>query len=1103
MKKIIHSIAPISILTLLSLACGGGGGGSSSGGSGSTDAQTGVFQDREVAGVTYTATTHSGTTDAGGNFQYAAGETVTFTIGDVELGRSEGADVLTPIELVDGATASTNASVQNILVFLQSLDDDGDPENGISIEADVRTSFEGKSLDFKQSATAFSNELDAKLPAGKNRVEHEAARAHFDATLNEIKNGAPLKTYEFSRNDASTVSYSGQTARQMLISTLKSYTSSLSSTNTHDDVLARLTELYTDTDHSDEALTGYAQSTIDAISSNKSLQGKTAGNDASTDHKVWTAGNTFKGWLDDDIAAGGGNVLTPEGLIWAFFNKLADQVDEDNRIDTQGNPITKVYVTEKRQDLNQLIQKFIWGAVNYSQAADDYLSNDINGKGLLAGNTVGSGKNYTNVEHAWDEGFGYFGATVNFNSFSDREIAGKDSNGRSAFSGQKNDADGDGSIDLKSEKLFGHAIYAGKRDADDSSGDLDFTRVIFNAFIEGRTILDSAGTSALTAAQASALETQRDLVLTNWERVLLTSAAYYINETLDDIEDLQADATDDGALNNYAKHWSELKGFALSLQFNPQSALGDAEFIQLHGLIGDSPELDPTRYSTYIAKLEDARTLLLNAAGTESKGVFTMDSMLAGTTTTSVQAPSTYTFDRNGATTLSYGGQIARHKLIDALKAYTSSLDGDETPTEVLERLTELYTDTDHSDESLTGYAQGNINDISTNKSLQGKTAGNDSTTDYKDWDDGMSFMGWNDTSLEVEGASVSGNGSANIHTPEGLIWAFFHKLADQVDDTNRVDAQQNEVTKAYVTTKRQDLNQLIQKFMWGAVAYSQGTDDYLSNDIDGKGLLAGNTIGSGKNYTNVEHAWDEAFGYFGASRDFGSYTDKEIAGSTSSSDSDYRSAYDNQAFDTNQDGSIDLTSEKVLGHAVYAGKRDLDDEANGLDLTADTFNAFKLGRAIIASAEGAELSSQQMSELVGQRDLVVGNWEKVILASVAFYVNDTLDDIADLQNDAITNMDTVRNNYAKHWSEMKGFALSLQFNPQSRLSTAQFETLHDLLGDAPELDITALDAYVEKLTQARELVLGVAGTDIQSILNDEFATSGATVGVEASGDND
>lgn len=1101
--KTIQKFTALTFCVGLAVACGGGGGGSSSSG-----AQTGVFQDREVAGISYTSASFSGNTDSGGNFQYNPGETISFKVGNVELGSSAGAPVLTPIELVGNVT-SGNATVQNMLVFLQSIDSDGNPENGIEITPAVRDAFAAQSLDFKKDATSFGAELDGKLPAGKTRVSHDAARAHFDATLNQVKNGSVNKNYDFSRDGASTVSYTGQVARQALIERLKSYTSGLSSANTHDAVLARLTKLYTAVDHSDEAFVGmaqgtlpYAQGNIQDISSNKNLQAKTAGNDAKTDYKVWTSGNNFRGWLDKDIAAGGGNINTPEGLIWAFFNSLADQVDEINRVDTQGRSISKVYVTKKRQDLNQLIQKFLWGAIAYAQATDDYLSNDIQGKGLMAGNAIVSGKGYTSVEHAWDEAFGYFGATINYNLFSDREIAGK--TGRAAFASQVNDANGDGQIDVVTEKIFGHAIYAGKRDIDDSSASLDLSRQAFNAFVAGRQILAKAGTNALTTAEMATLVTQKDRVISYWEKTMLASAAYYINSTLTDIAALKTDLSNDDHWNNYAKHWSELKGFALGLQFNPQSKISTAEFVRLHTYIGDSPELDPSRFDVYIANLEDARTMLLSAAGPTVENALVTPSKLTATATATSVAPTTYTFNRSGVDTVSYTGQTARLALIEQLKAYTGSLTGTETPTAVLTRLTQLYSATDHSSETLSNVLQANINEISSNKNLQAKTAGNDTLTDYKVWTNGNAFKGWNDTSLEVLGASVSTAGSANILTPEGLVWGFFHKLAAQAGNTSRVDVNGDAITKAYVTEKRQDLNQLIQKFLWGAIAYAQATDDYLSDDIVGKGLMAGNTIGTGKVYTNVEHAWDEAFGYFGAPRDYGYYTDKEIAGTSVSTDyRTYRSAYANQNFDSNQDGKIDLTKEQLYGYAIYAGKRDLDNPSSAVNLTQEIFDAFKLGRAIIQGTNTADLSATELSQLKGQRNIILSKWEQVILGNIAHYINEVLTDLQNLASASTADVDTHRNNYAKHWSELKGFALSLQFNPQSRLNSAQFESLHQLIGDSPELSSSNWTSYGLQLQKARDLVLGLAGQNIQSVLNTEFANSGASIGVEAAGDND
>ena len=73
------------------------------------------------------------------------------------------------------------------------------------------------------------------------------------------------------------------------------------------------------------------------------------------------------------------------------------------------------------------------------------------------------------------------------------------------------------------------------------------------------------------------------------------------------------DASDTGegySFDDHAKHWSELKGFALNLQFNPRSAVSDADFVQLHAHIGQAPSLSGADgWAEYRQGLLDARAL--------------------------------------------------------------------------------------------------------------------------------------------------------------------------------------------------------------------------------------------------------------------------------------------------------------------------------------------------------------------------------------------------------------------------------------------------------------------------------------------------------------
>lgn len=135
-------------------------------------ALTGQFIDSPVAGVRYTTASRSGVTNNQGDFQYLEGETVSFYIGDLMLGDARGAAIISVFDLVDGVTpvvgnalkvaiADGNAgpsfgTVVNLATLLQTLDSDGNPENGIEIAPDVAALFAANSVDFNQNWRDFA-----------------------------------------------------------------------------------------------------------------------------------------------------------------------------------------------------------------------------------------------------------------------------------------------------------------------------------------------------------------------------------------------------------------------------------------------------------------------------------------------------------------------------------------------------------------------------------------------------------------------------------------------------------------------------------------------------------------------------------------------------------------------------------------------------------------------------------------------------------------------------------------------------------------------------------------------------------------------------------
>ncbi|MBT8495100.1 MAG: DUF4856 domain-containing protein [Deltaproteobacteria bacterium] len=413
-------------------------------------------------------------------------------------------------------------------------------------------------------------------------------------------------SYQFdSRYDdsQSSVGYTGQTLRHVLIADLNRQIDGLTArvddavTNgpllAAGDVTGSLL-FYYEFDSSvggDVAIqmtadTPFMQTTYSEISTGKNLVGKIAGNDSVTDHRDWST--DFVGF----------DAATPDALVRAWFAEL--ETAALNRqggtipTDPNGNQIQSVYVTADGRDLEQLTQKFLLGAVALSQGLDDYLDDDVEGKGLLAANTRDDDAPYTVLEHQWDEGFGYFGASRFFLDMSDDEIA----------DGLATDGNGDNLIDLRAEYNFGVSVNAAKRDrGSDESARTDFTREGFEAFLRGRALIANMDETP-SARDIDELREQRDIIARVWLSSIAATAIHYVNDTLADMDDF---GTADYSFADHAKHWSELKGFLLGLQFAPQSPLPRDKFVELDLLVGTAPVLS----SASAQDIADYRAALL------------------------------------------------------------------------------------------------------------------------------------------------------------------------------------------------------------------------------------------------------------------------------------------------------------------------------------------------------------------------------------------------------------------------------------------------------------------------------------------------------------
>ena len=452
-----------------------------------------------------------------------------------------------------------------------------------------------------------------------------------------------------------------------------------------------------------------------------------------------------------------------------------------------------------------------------------------------------------------------------------------------------------------------------------------------------------------------------------------------------------------------------------------------------------------------------------------------------------------YTSSIDDGDSVSYTGQTARHLLmlglVDAMAGLTERV-GEEA--NVKQELS-FFVNGEGADSTPHGFsAKGgepvipgpNYGDISSGKNLDGKIAGGNGEgggetsrlidDDFFGWEEGMDA-----TPLPIE-----------------LVHHFKSALAIEATDgttptISTVDNASVSIGKVTVDAHGRDYRQLIQKFLSGAVSFSQGTNDYFQTDW-GNSLAQEGT----KNFSEGEHNFDEAFGYYGATRDINDYTDDEAAGKGG------RDGWGNGYHDTNGDGSIDVRSELVLGHAQNCAKRDRGSasEANPTDFSKEAMDAFLAGRQIMTNASAAQaISAEELAALASQISTAAKTWEKCIAATVVHYINDVTADMGDYVAPNFADLSNFTD-MAKHWGEMKGFALALQFSPYSPfrddsvddIDLGDLRNVLFLMGDAPVLADgsqggvaeasgtaqDAIDAYLADLANARDILQEAYGFD-------------------------
>ncbi|MDQ2848379.1 MAG: CocE/NonD family hydrolase [Actinomycetota bacterium] len=122
----------------------------------SADVATGVFAG-PIAGLRFQTPTTAGTTNERGEFQYSGGEAVTFLVGGLVLGTVEGAPRVNLAQLVNRVDGNIDKLhdpiVTNLARLIQTLDQDGTVEGGVTIAPIVHELIEPMVINFNQVAT--------------------------------------------------------------------------------------------------------------------------------------------------------------------------------------------------------------------------------------------------------------------------------------------------------------------------------------------------------------------------------------------------------------------------------------------------------------------------------------------------------------------------------------------------------------------------------------------------------------------------------------------------------------------------------------------------------------------------------------------------------------------------------------------------------------------------------------------------------------------------------------------------------------------------------------------------------------------------------------
>ncbi len=277
-----------------------------------------------------------------------------------------------------------------------------------------------------------------------------------------------------------------------------------------------------------------------------------------------------------------------------------------------------------------------------------------------------------------------------------------------------------------------------------------------------------------------------------------------------------------------------------------------------------------------------------------------------------LEIPADYTFSRDGSSTVNYSGQTTR--LVMVKEVFSAFNDFDNTTEESLANMF------------------SNINDPFSNADLNNS-----------------------DKSIKSKVAASKEYFSTNSVESNAIKNEFEDYISEHV---NEVYVNQNEFaapgvagqmadgsSARFVNSKGLELDQAFAKGMIGALLTDQMLNNYLSTQVldegDNVSSNDADVLEEGKNYTTMEHKWDEAYGYL--------YGDPSIPAS-------------------NPNSVLGESNDRLLFNYLNSVNNDPDFEG----IADEVFEAFKTGRAAIVGGD-YDLRNEQIAIIKENISTVIG----------------------------------------------------------------------------------------------------------------------------------